>query len=242
VESQVILVSASIVAGILAAFIAHWVTIASIDTAERRLPYCRGAYLGLSLQLVILAWMLAIVVHDGLIPELLVPLGMTLSFGGDLFNLQFPSIRKRVGEPLFWGILCFMAAQAFYILSFLSKIELAVIVSEGFFLPILVILIVVPAILFRFRVYDPGRPSKVMLAAFVYGFILGAMAAVAVSAAIARGGTWYIVAAGALFFLLSDAIMGETTIHGRHPKNEFQIPWITYLAAQGLIILGMALA
>ena len=159
-----------------------------------------------------------------------------------LHNLQFDGIRKRVGEPLFFGILCFSAAQLCYIAAFLSAIPLASLIADGHFYPLLAALVVVPAILFRLRVYDPGRPRTVMLAAFLYGFILGAMAAVALSAAIARGGSWYLVAGGALFFLLSDAIMGQTTIRGVHPKNEFQVPWITYLAAQGLIIVGAALA
>jgi len=228
--------------GILVAFVIHWMTLARVDTAEARLPMCRGTYLGMSAQLVLLAWASALFLNRGSTLALMVAAGMTLSFGGDLFNLQFDGMRKRVGEPLFFGIVCFAAAQLCYIAAFLSAIPLDSLIADGFFLPLLAALVVVPAVLFRFRVYDPGRPRMVMSAAFLYGFILGAMAATAVSAVIARGGTWYIVAAGALFFLMSDAIMGQTTIRGVHPKNEFQIPWITYLAAQGLIILGTALA
>lgn len=236
-----------VVAGVLLAFVVHWITLARVDTAEKRLPLCRGAYLGMSAQLVLLAWASALVLNRAYVDRgqalpLMVAAGMTLSFCGDLFNLQFEGIRKRAGEPLFFGILCFAAAQLCYIAGFLSAVPLDGLIADGFFLPVLAALVVVPAVLFRFRVYDPGRPKTVMLAAFLYGFILGAMAAVAASAAIARGGTWYIVAAGALFFLLSDAIMGQTTIRGMHPRNEFQVPWITYLAAQGLIILGSALA
>jgi len=229
-------------ASVLAAFMTHWLTIAAIGSAEKRLPYCRGAYLGMSLQLAVLAWTLAALSDGASGAAILVPLGMTASSLGDLFNLQFPSIQKRVGQPLFFGILCFAVAQVFYIAAFLSRLSLSVLVSDGFFVPILAVLVVVPAVLFRFRVYNPERPASIMRAAFFYGFILGAMAAVAVSAAIAVGGPWYVVAAGALSFLLSDAIMGETTMHGRHPTNEYQVPWITYLLAQGLIIIGTALA
>jgi hypothetical protein len=35
--------------------------------------------------------------------------------------------------------------------------------------------------------------------------------------------------------------MGSTTMKGVHPRSEFQIPWFTYLLAQGLIITGFAL-
>lgn len=79
-----------------------------------------------------------------------------------------------------------------------------------------------------------------MLGGFLYGFALGTMTAIALSAAVTRGGSWIPVAAGALFFLLSDAVMGETTLHGRHPRHEYQVPWGTYLAAQGLILAGTA--
>lgn len=95
--------------------------------------------------------------------------------------------------------------------------------------------------LFRFSVYDGTRPRLVMLGEFFCGFILGAMAAVAVSAALSEGGAWIIVAIGAGLFLLSDEVMGQRTIRERHPRTEFQVPWLTYLAAQGLIIAGKAL-
>jgi len=236
------LILAAVPVGILVSFAVHWITLASVDSAEKRLPLCRGAYLGMSAQLVLLAWVSALVLNRGSTLALMVAFGMTLSFSGDIFNLQFDGIRKRVGEPLVFGVVCFAVAQVCYISSFLFAIPLESLITDGYFYPLLAVLVIVPAILFRFRVYDSGRLKALMLAAFLYGFILGAMAAVAVSAAIAHGGIWYAIAAGALFFLLSDAIMGETTIHGRHPQNEFQVPWITYLAAQGLIIIGAALA
>lgn len=241
-DTGTVWIVAAVPAGVLVSFAVHWISLAKVETAEKRLPLCRGTYLGLSAQLVSLAWVSALALSRGSTIALLVAAGMTLSFAGDAFNLQFDGIRKRVGEPLFYGILCFAAAQLCYMAAFLSSIPLASLIADGYFYPLLAALVVIPAILFRFRVYDPGRPKTVMLAAFLYGFILGTMAALAVSAALARGGTWFIVAAGALSFLLSDAIMGQTTIRGVHPRNEFQVPWITYLAAQGLIILGAAVS
>ncbi len=227
---------------VIVSFVVHWLTIAGVDSAERRLPLCRGAYLGLSAQLVAFAWLIALVLQPARTATLLAAGAMTLSFVGDIFNLQFDAVRKRVGEPLFYGILAFAAAQILYIAAFLSVIPPGILVSSAWFLALLAVLVIVPAVLFRLRVYNPERPVSIMRAAFGYGFILGAMAAVAVAAAVLRGGSWYVVAAGALCFLLSDAIMGETTMYGRHPKTEFQVPWFTYLAAQGLILLGLALS
>jgi hypothetical protein len=226
---------------LVVAFLVHWMTIAGVPTAAERLPLCRGAYLGASMQLVVYAWVLFALGAGHGAATVFVPLGMSFSFLGDFFNLQFPVLSRRVREPLFLGILSFAAAQLCYILAIFYLVPLQMLVRDGALVPILAALVVVPAILFFFGVYDRTRPKSVMFGAFFYGFILGAMAALAVSAAIAFGGAWIFVAAGAGMFLLSDAIMGQTTIRGRHPRTEFQVPWLTYLAAQGLIIGGLFL-
>ncbi len=225
---------------VVVSFMAHWVTIARVGSAEERLPLCRGAYLSFSVQLSLYAWALCLIGGRRGPGLAVAALAMTLSSLGDVFNLQFPSIKRRVGDPLFLGILCFAAAQLSYIGAFLTKASVGSLLDEGFLAPLLLVFTIAPALLFRFRVYDPSMPRPRMLGAFGYGLVLGAMAAVAVSAAIALGGGWYLVAAGSLSFLLSDAIMGETTMRDRHPRTEFQVPWITYLVAQGLILLGFA--
>ncbi len=237
---QRILLLALAPALVLLSFFAHWLSIAKIDTAEKRLPYCRGAYLAFSVQLSLYGWIVFTAFGPAGAASVLLPLGMSFSSLGDIFNLQFGPISRRVGQPLFFGILSFMAAQICYIGAFATMLPFSELASGGYLYPLLAVLILVPAILFKFRVYNPQRPRSIMAGAFVYGFILGAMAAIALSAAYVKGGYWYVVAAGALFFLLSDARMGETTIYGRHPRSEFQIPWITYLAAQGLILFGAA--
>jgi len=222
-------------------FFAHWITLLKIQTAAERLPYCRGAYLAFSFQLVLYSWIGFQVTGVSGPAAYLVPLGMTFSFAGDVFNLQFDAIARRIKEPVFGGIISFALAQFFYIGAILSLIEPGLLISDGYLLPVLAALIIVPAVLFRLRVYNPSRPPEIMRGALIYGFILGGMSALAISAALAAGGVWYFVAAGAFFFLLSDAVMGETTIYGRHPVFEYQVPWVTYLAAQGLIIYGTLL-
>ena len=228
-------------ATIIVSFFVHWLTLVKYKTPDERLPFCRGAYLSMSLQLVLYAWILFGIFGVQNKVWFMIPLGMTFSFLGDIFNLQFQKIKERISEPLFGGIISFMIAQICYITALLDLLPLGKLIDKGYLYPLLIMLLVVPAILFRFRVYNPERPKNIMIGAFIYGFILGSMSAIAISAAIALGGTWYIVAAGALFFLLSDAIMGETTVYGRHPSFEYQVPWVTYLIAQGLIIMGTAL-
>lgn len=228
-------------ASIIISFLIHWLTLLKLKTPDARLPFCRGAYLAMSFQLVLYAWVLFGVFAVQHQLWFMIPLGMTFSFMGDIFNLQFPQIKKKILEPLFFGIISFMIAQACYITALLGFLPLHKLIDKGYLYPLLILLLVVPAILFRLRVYNPDRPKNIMMGAFIYGFILGGMSAITISGAIALGGYWVIVAAGALFFLLSDAVMGETTIYGRHPAFEFQVPWMTYLIAQGLIIMGTAL-
>ncbi len=220
-----------------ASFFIHWLTLVKIKAPDERLPFCRGAYLAMSFQLVLYAWIVFMNFGDSA-ARFLIPLGISFSFIGDLFNLQFPKIKEKFDEPVFGGIISFFIAQVFYIWAFLTIVPAGELVSDGYLYYFLGALIVFPAVVFRFRVYNPERPKKIMYGALVYGFILGAMTAVALSAAIVHGGFWYAVAAGALFFLLSDAVMGETTIYGRHPSFEYQVPWVTYLLAQGLIVFG----
>ncbi len=184
---------------VLFSFFAHWLTLVKFDTAEKRLPYCRGAYLAFSVQLSLYAWIVFTAFGTAGAASVLLPLGMSFSSLGDIFNLQFGPIARRVGEPLFYGILSFMAAQACYIGAFVTMVPLSELASEGYLYPLITALIVVPAILFKLRVYNPLRPKSIMGGAFVYGFILGAMAAIALSAAFVRGGYWYAVAAGAVF-------------------------------------------
>lgn len=223
---------------VVLSFLVHWLTLVKIGDPRERLPFCRGAYLAMSFQMLLYSWIVFGVVDAPRPAACFIPLGMTLSFAGDFFNLQFDSIARRSKEPVFWGIVSFGLALFCYIGAFLSLAEPSILVSEGYFIPVLAALILLPAIIFRLRVYNPSRSSSITAGAFIYGLILGGMTAVALSAAIAVGGAWYFVAAGALFFLLSDAVMGETTIYGRHPSFEYQLPWFTYLVAQGLIIFG----
>lgn len=224
--------------GVALGFALHWLTVAKHGTAAERLPFCRGAYLAFSLQLLFYAWAAFGLFGQGKPAALLVSLGMTFSFVGDYFNLQFPFAQARIQEPVILGILSFAIAQLLYIAGFLSIIPPRELAERGFFVPLLVFFLAAPAVVFRLQVFSRDRPKAMMRSGFFYGFALGAMVAIALSAAIGRGGWWYCVGVGSIFFLASDAVMGATTLHGRHPPFEYQIPWGTYLVAQGLILFG----
>jgi uncharacterized membrane protein YhhN len=215
----------------------HYLTIRFTLDPQVRLDKSRGTYFGFSIQLLLAAWFI-VMVSSFRAPLIMVAWGMTFSSLGDFFNLQFPLVKRRTSEPVFFGIISFALAQSCYLIAFWIILPVGRLVTEAFYLPLVILVPAGAALIFRFRVWTPRRPRHVILAAFMYTFFLGAMAATALSGALLKGGPWWIITAGAAFFLLSDSIMGETSIYGRHPSWEFQVPWFTYLLAQSLIIGG----
>lgn len=216
-------------------FIIHWFNIRKITTSEERLEHSRGSYLGFSFIFLSACWTLCL--YSGASKAaLLLSFGYTTSFMGDICNLQFKSFKKRVKEPVFIGILFFVVSQVLYIKSFVVLIGIDRLLNSSKFLIILSVLLVAPAVIFKIKVFSKNRPKYVMLGALFYGFFLGTMTAVALTGAILIGGYWIVIASGSVVFLISDAAMGSSTIKGEHPVYEFQIPWITYLVAQGLIL------
>jgi hypothetical protein len=217
-------------------FLLHWITLFPIRTSSERLVLCRGAYIAFSFQLVLYSIALYWVgnrAHPFII------FAMLSSFMGDFFNLQFPDVKKKLGEPLAYGIGSFAIAQIFYLLALMEVTRWDKIFSLPYSYLILIVLLIVPAIIFKFRVYNPSRPKIIMVSAFLYGILLCFLVALYLNSALTFGGYWWLLVIGGGFFLLSDAVMGETTIHGgRHPRSEFQLPWFTYLIAQGFLILG----
>ncbi len=220
------------------AFLIHWVSIRELRSAQERLVISRGVYLGFSFQLLLYAWGLS-VVPSRLHGLPFVALAMTFSLIGDFCNLQFAAVKKVVKEPLYPGIGAFAVAQIFYLVAVFQAATWDRIFPSALSYVILIGFLLVPAVIFYFRVYNRARPKALMVSAFLYGVLLCFLVGLYVNAALAIGGYWWLVAVGGLIFLLSDSQMGETTIHGeRHPASEYQIPWFTYLVAQGFLIFG----
>lgn len=218
------------------AFAVHWISIRTLKTAPERLEVSRGVYLGFSFQLLLYGWFLYSVSGT---QYLYVALAMTFSLAGDWCNLQFPFLRRRMNEPLLAGIAFFAAAQLLFVGAIFQAVSWEQIFQTSRNYGVLLALLVVPAAIFYFRVYNPARPKALMAAAFLYGFVLCFAVALYLNCALNWGGLWWLLAMGGGFFLLSDAVMGETTIHGgRHPAFEFQVPWFTYLIAQGFLLFG----
>lgn len=219
---------------VCAGFLLHWFLIRKISQPKSRLEQSRESYLTLSFQLLLFSiflWAL------GLDVGIWVFFAMLFSFLGDFFNLEFPLAKKIYPDPLQGGIYSFFIAQIFYLIAIVKTIPLDSLFPTTFHVLLVVGLVVFPAILFPFRIYNPNRDKKILYSALVYGFLLCFVVGLMVNSALVYGGRFWFLAVGGGFFLLSDAVMGETTVHGgRHPVWEFQVPWFTYLIAQGLIL------
>lgn len=216
-------------------FVIHWFNIRKLESSTERLVHSRGSYLGFSLIILMACWILCYLSGFKRAATQL-SMGYISSFIGDIFNLQFDRIKRRVEEPIFLGILFFMVSQILYISAFINLVGLALLIKSPLFYTLLVLFLICPTVIFKLKVFSPDRPKRVMRGALIYGFLLGGMTAVVLTSAILAGGYWWLVLLGSLMFLLSDAVMGGSTIRGLHPKYEFQVPWLTYLIAQGLIL------
>ncbi|XDD48560.1 lysoplasmalogenase family protein [Leptospira sp. WS39.C2] len=224
---------------IVSAFCIHWYTISGEPSPEKRLEISRGVYLGFSFQVLVFAWLLYQLGHS----RFAFPLyAIAFSMIGDWFNLQFPLAKRYMKDPVLGGIFSFAIAQVFFLVAFRQLISWEELFSSARPIIISLIFLILPAVIFYFRVYNPNRSKWVMVSAFLYGILLCFFVSLCVNAYLLYGGVWIYLAIGAGFFLLSDAVMGETTINGtRHPKWEFQVPWITYLIAQCFLIVGFFL-
>lgn len=233
------LILTTIPVAIVSAFFIHWFTLQEEPSPLKRLEHSRGIYLGFSFQILLFAWLLFQLGHARFSYPLY---AIGFSFLGDWFNLQFPIAKKQMKDPVLGGIFSFAIAQVFFLLSFWKLTSWNELYTGVLPYAITGALLILPALIFFFRVYNPERSKWVMASAFVYGLILCFFVSLCFNAYLTFGGVWLYLAIGAGFFLLSDAVMGETTINGtRHPKWEFQVPWVTYLIAQSFLLVGFFL-
>ena len=90
-----------------------------------------------------------------------------------------------------------------------------------------------------FLIRNPKQKKALYIGGLAYGLWIGIMASFALSLAITLGGTWWMAAAGALLFAVSDAIIGVTKIGGISFRYSEIWVWLTYVLGQmGIIYAG----
>jgi hypothetical protein len=191
-----------------------------------RIP--RWARLASSLALVILAWY-GFLLADTAPAEryaLLIAVGMTLGFAGDLFMARVLPAPNRVlaGMGAFGlGHIAYIAAITGY-----APVGWAA----------LVVWLLLGAALYYIVVLRGGQPSTLSMAALPYALLLAATAGVATGLAFQQP-IFTGLAIGAALFLLSDLLIAAELFTGRRLPSHTDIFWLTYGPGQMLIVVSV---
>lgn len=157
-----------------------------------------------------------------------------LFFGwlGDIFMMY-----KDDRHMLAAGMLSFGAGHIFYIGAVFSRFGFAPPVWAAVAVPALFLFSAVGFYLsLRRHISDGLRPFSLL-----YGLLLSSLGAVSAIFFLSGGHGGALLTAGALCFLASDGILSlETFRHGDSPGRDFAV-MLTYITAQALIVLSLAL-
>lgn len=160
--------------------------------------------------------------------------GMAFSTLGDLFMARIIPLPNR----LYGGIGAFSVAHVFYVTAFVQTLGERGHAPGSIFVQSLFFYVLVTLAVFIFLVHNPtGKLYKEIAIPFLFYILwIAVMAAFAATLAVNTGGWSYLVAIGALSFVISDLIIGVTVLgEKKFPRSELWI-WLTYVLAQMCII------
>jgi hypothetical protein len=161
--------------------------------------------------------------------------GMVLSFLGDLTMAEIIKVPNR----LIGGMSVFACAHVLYLVAFIKTLNAEGHFPFGILAMALVIYSLMISLSWRKLIPDPGQKKALYYGGLSYGLWIGVMASFALALAVTLGGTWWMVAAGALLFAISDSIIGVTKIGNITLKYSEIWVWLTYVAGQaGIIYAG----
>lgn len=195
---------------------------------SRAIPWMQR---GSSLLLAASAWLLYLAGDRSLWP-LAVAVGMSLSYLADLIMAEVIKLPSNV----LGGMLAFGLAHCAYIVGMRSG-------SAALGLPGLpqaigvALLIGVALAYWRLAVDTPRAPMALRLGALGYLALLSGTAGVAAGMAFAAPQLWPL-AAGALLFFISDAILGNQIFREHNWPYVGDVVWLTYIVGQAGIVWG----
>lgn len=160
--------------------------------------------------------------------------GMLWGCIGDLVMARLiPSPNRLVG-----GMLAFGIGHGFYIAAAAAAVASGALANAGFWTGIVAYL-GLTLVAWNWGIRTGGKAAVVNAGALLYGLWIGVMASCMLGLATARGGTWWIAAAGGLSFVLSDLLIGLTEIGTTRIRHAHDWIWATYLAGQmGIVYAG----
>ncbi|MBC6937527.1 MAG: lysoplasmalogenase [Chloroflexi bacterium] len=204
------------------------------EDGKRRMP--TWTRMASSLALVLAGWggFLSIREGDAGAAALLVALGMTLGFLGDLFMARL----IPVGNHILGGIGAFGLGHILYIMAFVQFDALAGTIM-GANAAALVIWWLIGVGGWYLIVFRGQKPTPLHLAALPYALLLSSTAGFATMLAVAQPPIFVPLAVGAALFLLSDLILAAELFNGLHFPLIGDVVWLTYGPAQMLIVYSM---
>lgn len=194
------------------------------DDGKHRMP--TWTRMASSFMLVVAAWSWLYLTSNAV--SLLVALGMTLGFIGDLFMARMIPMKNHV----LGGIASFGLGHILYIAAFLTLGHLLNIA-------ILIVCWLIGLAGWYFAVFRGQKATPLHYAALPYALLLSSTAGFATTLAIAFPALFVTLAVGAALFLLSDLILAAQLFNGLHFPLISDVVWLTYGPAQMLIVYSM---
>jgi hypothetical protein len=203
---------------------------------SRRIPL--WGRLGSSLVLVVAGWSWWWLARSTPVASvaLLIALGMTLGFIGDVFMARV----LPVAEPVIGGMSAFGLGHIAYIAGFLLLGRQSVFAATGPRWAAWLIWILLGAAGWYLVVWRGHKHSTLHQVALPYALLLASTAGVATGLALLSPALW-ILALGAALFLISDLILATQLFNHAHFPLISDVVWLTYGPAQALIVYTLAL-
>jgi hypothetical protein len=203
---------------------------------SRRIPL--WGRLGSSLALVLAAWSWCWLARGGPVASvaLLIALGMTLGFIGDVFMAHV----LPVAEPVIGGMSAFGLGHVAYIAAFLLLGRQSVFAAAGPRWAAWLVWLLLGAVGWYLVVWRGHKHSLLHRVALPYALLLASTAGLATGLALLSPGLW-VLALGAALFLISDLILATQLFNHVHFPLISDVVWLTYGPAQALIVYTLAI-
>jgi uncharacterized membrane protein YhhN len=192
-----------------------------------------------SFTLVVAAWLWYVFTRETSVGAyaLLIALGMTLGFLGDLFLAPaFP-----IAQPTLAGIAAFGLGHIAYLVALLSFANAQSLNAPGPRWAALAVWLLIGMAGWYLVVFRGQKPSVLHWMALPYALLLASLAGVATGLAL-QSALFVPLAVGAALFLVSDLILAGELFAGLSFPLIGDVIWLTYGPAQALIVYSVASA
>jgi uncharacterized membrane protein YhhN len=207
----------------------------SNDQGTRRMP--TWTRMASSFTLVVAAWLWYAFTRETSVGgyALLIALGMTLGFLGDLFLAPaFP-----LAQPTLAGIAAFGLGHIAYLVALVSFANAHDLNAPGPRWTALGIWLLIGVAGWYLVVFRGQKPSVLHWAALPYALLLASLAGVATGLAL-QSALFVPLAVGAALFLVSDLVLAGELFAGLSFPLIGDVIWLTYGPAQALIVYSVA--